>query len=140
MRQTIAALLLAGCFVGCVVTVEPVGAPYTELYVSSAPPPLRVEYPSAPPGSGYIWLSGYWAWSNGRWLWVSGHWVKARPGYVWVVPCYEYRGGRYIYVEGGWIPETKYRGTGYGGAKGSGGSGGYPAGGGKGYPAGDPKP
>src|SRR5688500_17164588 len=91
----------------CTVTTRTTPAYYStsgsaDIYVESAPPPTRVEYRSAQPGSGYIWVEGYWDWRGGRWDWVSGRWERERSGYVYVRPRYEVRGGRHVYVRGNW--------------------------------------
>ena len=91
----------------CTVTTRTTPAYYStsgsaDLYVESAPPPARVEYRTAQPGSGYFWVEGYWDWRGGQWYWVSGHWERERAGYVYVRPRYEVRGGRHVYVRGGW--------------------------------------
>ncbi|MDE3198437.1 MAG: YXWGXW repeat-containing protein [Acidobacteriota bacterium] len=69
----------------------------------AAPPPLPpvVAYaaPVATPGSGYIWINGYYYYGGGGYVWRPGYW--ARPPYArayWVPP--RYHRGRYH--EGRW--------------------------------------
>jgi hypothetical protein len=80
-----------------------VAAPVGEVYVDSAPPPLRVEVQPAMPGPGVLWVGGGWFWEGGRWRWQHGRWDHPpRPGAHWVAHHYEFRGGRHVFVRGGW--------------------------------------
>jgi hypothetical protein len=88
-----------------VVVVPPPPVPAaTEIVVNEAPPP-----PPAPeviierPGSGYVWIAGYWGWENGRRQWFRGHWERPPRGYsTWVAPRWEHRPHGYVYVRGYW--------------------------------------
>lgn len=69
------------------------------VYAERRPPPDRVEVIVASPGTGYVWVPGYWRWerndyhwNRGRWVraqhghhrWMPGHWEKSRHGWYWV--------------------------------------------------------
>ncbi len=70
-----------------------------EVYVTQAPPTLRVEAETVSPGSRYVWTRGYWRWTGvdyvwtpGSWVvrpsltavWVEGHWARRSRGWVWI--------------------------------------------------------
>jgi hypothetical protein len=106
------ALIAAGGLSGCVVRSAPVGyvateyssgPEYAEVYVAQAPPAPVVEYPTPPPGHGYVWLQGYWDWTGYDWYWVNGYWVRQRPGYVYVAPTYNHVHGRWVYHRSHWV-------------------------------------
>ena len=74
----------------------------TEVIVTSAPPPLRIEVVVEAPGPGYVLVPGQWVWS-GRWVWEASHYVRPpRAGAVWVPHHYTHRGGVHVWVRGGW--------------------------------------
>lgn len=90
--------LLAGCY-----GVYRGGGGGVEVGVP--PPGLRAEVAIASPGSGYLWVPGYWDWAPVRaeWVWVPGVWERpphARA--VWVAPRYHHRRGRWVYERGHW--------------------------------------
>jgi hypothetical protein len=103
-------LVVAGCVVSARAPAVEVGvaAPVVvaapgEIYVDSAPPPLRVEVQPAMPGPGVVWIGGGWFWEGGRWRWQHGRWDHPpHPGAHWVAHHYEFRGGRHVFVRGGW--------------------------------------
>jgi hypothetical protein len=39
-------------------------------------PPPRVEEPSSPPSTEYVWVAGYWEKTSRGWLWHPGHWER----------------------------------------------------------------
>ena len=76
-----AALALGGCYV----QAEP-GPTYrtratTDVYYVSEPPPEpRVEVRTHSPGSGYLWIDGYWDWRNNAWSNPQSTGDVATPG------------------------------------------------------------
>ena len=101
LRRIVGALL----FVAALATSSACLAPYdiAGVSVSVGPPPLRFEARSNYPGSGYVWISGYWDWGGGSWDWVPGAWVRSpRPRAAWVAPSYHHRRGHWYYNRGHW--------------------------------------
>ena len=85
---------------GPAVATEPVGS---DVYVTQAPPVVRVEAQTVAPGPGYAWAEGYWDWRGGNWSWVSGSWVRPpRPHAVWVAGSWRGEHGRYRFYRGHW--------------------------------------
>lgn len=73
--------------------------PPGRVYIVRRPPPDRVEVIGVGPGSGFVYVRGYWryehddfVWVPGRWVqldrryrgWVPGHWAHDRHGWYWV--------------------------------------------------------
>ena len=46
--------------------------PTNEVYVTQAPPAVRVETQTVSPGPNYVWTRGYWRWSGANYVWVPG--------------------------------------------------------------------
>lgn len=98
-------LVAASVFLsGCVVT--PVGDAYYAEPVRVAPPPLRVEYPSAPPAAGHVWIGGYWNWGGVNYMWVPGRWEAPRPGYRYAPHRWERSGDHWRRQGGHWEHES----------------------------------
>jgi WXXGXW repeat (2 copies) len=96
---------------GCVVSPRgvKVRAPVvtvSEVMVTRAPPPLRVE-PVPPPPSGptkvWVWQPGHWYWDGRDYDWKPGHYEK-RPARAasWVAPTWVARGSQWVFVPGHW--------------------------------------
>ena len=67
----------------------------SNVTVTQAPPPPRVDTVVVAPEPDYVWIGGEWAW-NGGWVWVGGHWcAPPYPHAVWV-------GGRWDSGSRGW--------------------------------------
>jgi len=79
-----------------------VGSGQTFAVRGYPPAPLR-ERITAAPGTGYVWIDGYWHWYGSEWQWRGGHWVADRPGFVYVSPYYEYGYAGYSYRTGYWV-------------------------------------
>jgi hypothetical protein len=95
----VSALLAAGLF-GAVATPLPVMAA-VDVYVTTAPPPPRVERVPQP-RRGYEWAPGYWNWQGNHHVWTKGHWVKARHGYTYRPHEWVERDGRWQLQRGRW--------------------------------------
>jgi YXWGXW repeat-containing protein len=87
-----------------VTTTGPITAPVTrEVYVSHAPPAVRVETATVAPGAGYVWTRGYWRWTGTDYVWVPGSWVtRPRSTAVWVEGQWIRRPGGWVWVAGHW--------------------------------------
>jgi hypothetical protein len=94
------------------------------ITVEFAPPPLPVYDQPPVPGSGYIWVPGYWAWGTDvGWYWVPATWVLPPAiGLLWTPAYWAYSDGAYVLYDGYWAPEVGFYGgidygfgyTGYG--------------------------
>ena len=90
----------------CAASLGGLGAPLTanaavEVYLDSAPPPLRVEtVPAA--RRGYLWVPGHWEARKHRYVWKAGHWEKERHGYHYVEPRWVQADNRWELHRGGW--------------------------------------
>ena len=88
---------------GCVATVY---APPPRGVIVSGPPPapiLEARSQPPPPGTGAMWVNGYWHWTGMQYTWIPGHWEVAPPvGATWVGPRYVLSDGVYVYQPGGW--------------------------------------
>lgn len=62
----------------CIPAVRSVG--FSVSYVQVAPPPRRVEYVTARPGPGFVWIDGFWLHEYNRYSWVPGHWERTPRG------------------------------------------------------------
>jgi hypothetical protein len=90
-----AALALAGC-----ADTYGYGGGY---YARTAPPPIRYERYGQAPGSGYVWINGYWGYRGNNYYWVSGRWERPPRGRRrWEDGRWEHRGDRYQWREGRW--------------------------------------
>ena len=78
------------------------------VYVTTAPPPLRVAVETQPEKADpdAFWVGGHYRW-EGTWVWVGGAWMRPRPGYVWTAPVVVTEAdGRHRYHPGYWRPGT----------------------------------
>ncbi len=84
-----AGLLAAGCVLvpargGYYGGAPADGGYYSGGPVAVAPPPVQAEVITVAPGTGYLWIGGFWNWVGHRHVWVGGHWAQHRPGHQWV--------------------------------------------------------
>jgi hypothetical protein len=81
------------------------------ISVGFAPPPLPVYEQPVIPGSGYIWMPGYWAYGPYGYYWVPGTWVlPPAVGLLWTPPWWGWNGAAYIFHAGYWGPRVGYYG------------------------------
>jgi len=78
---------------------------FADVYIETAPPPVRVERFEARPG--FIFVRGHWEWRNGQHEWVPGHYVRERRGYRyerdrWVMNDEN----RWFFQHGGWARDS----------------------------------
>jgi hypothetical protein len=70
-------------------------------YVSTAPPPLKVEAKPAPPGPKAVWIDGHWQWNGNRYVWAGGHWERNPKG-TWVAGHWKKTPRGHVWVAGHW--------------------------------------
>jgi WXXGXW repeat (2 copies) len=98
------------------------------LSIRTPPPPLQVYEQPVCPGSGYVWVPGYWAYGRDGYYWVPGAWELApRVGWLWTPGYWGWTDGEYVWHPGYWAKDVGfYGGIDYGnGYAGSGYEGGY---------------
>ena len=90
-------VLASFIMVGCGARVRAYG------YVTAPPPPPRVEVYSVAPGSGFVWIGGFWHWVGSEYVWSPGRWVRPpRRRAVWAPGYWEHGRDRYRWHEGHW--------------------------------------
>src|SRR5262245_2336356 len=101
MRSMIAGLVLAAS-VACYPYYSSSMA-FDVMYVEPAPPPMRVEVVSAPPGMSFEWVQGYWSWNRTAYYWVPGHWERP-PRYHahWAPGRWRHERRGWYWVQGYW--------------------------------------
>jgi hypothetical protein len=83
-----------------ITTVSPAG---TTTIVNDAPPALQTDVAVVQPGTGYVWIAGYWTWRSEQYQWVAGHWeMPPNANSVWVAPTLVPQGNNYKFTEGYW--------------------------------------
>ena len=92
LAVTAATLTAVGC-----------GPGYGGVYARTAPPPIRIENYGRAPGSGYVWVNGYWGLRGNNYYWVSGRWERPPRGRRrWEDGRWERRGDGYQWRDGRW--------------------------------------
>ena|SRR5271157_5577643 len=79
------------------------GYAYYGYRVPPPPPPVEVGVVGYAPGSGYVWIGGFYDLRGDRWEWSRGYW--GRPPHrhaVWVRPYWEPHGRGYRFHRGYW--------------------------------------
>jgi hypothetical protein len=105
-RRVLLAVALGGVLsAGCSSThrVAPVVVTSSSggVAVAEAPPPLRAEVRSAPPGSDYVWVRGFWTYADGHYVWVPGRYeLRPRAEATWVDGYWEHTTTGWVYVQG----------------------------------------
>lgn len=110
--RLIAALLLILPLPAVTAVFSPASAAIAVNFsVGIAPPPLVVYAQPPIPGSGYLWMPGYWAWNGTAYYWVPGTWVlPPRVGLLWTPPWWGWAGGAYVWHAGYWAPHVGFYG------------------------------
>ena len=70
-------------------------------YVSTAPPPPKVETKSVKPGPKAVWIDGHWKWNGKRYVWAGGHWERNPKG-NWVAGHWAKKPRGHVWVAGHW--------------------------------------
>jgi hypothetical protein len=73
-----------------------------EVRLRVAPPPVRVEVVTSPPGPDAYWIAGHWMWGGGPHVWVAGHWERSRVGEVYVRAHWIHEGDEWVFHPGHW--------------------------------------
>ena len=77
-----------------------------QIYIGSAPPPIRYEVRPPIPGDGYAWADGYWGVHGNHYVWVPGAWQRPPyPGAYWTHPHYDHYQQGWQVHEGHWDHE-----------------------------------
>lgn len=66
-------------------------------YVDRGPPRYPYEARGRGPGSGFVWMPGFYRYSGRNYMWVPGHWSAVQPGYRSWSP------GRWRHSRQGWF-------------------------------------
>ncbi len=100
LRRLLMLAALAGCF-----AATSLGASAQSYGPHYGPPPAHYERHGAPPGSGYVWVSGHHRWNGNAYVWVGGGWQRPpQYGYRWYPGYWTPRNGVYIWIGGRWGP------------------------------------
>jgi hypothetical protein len=68
-----------------------------------APPPARVETPTAPPSPLAVWQPGHWSWTGGQYVWIAGQYVqRPTPSANWVPGYWQQGPNGWMWTEGRW--------------------------------------
>lgn len=77
-----------------------------QVYIGSAPPPIRYERRPPPPNQGFVWTDGYWGTRDGGYVWVPGRWQQPPyAGAYWSHPHYDHYDRGWRMHEGHWDHE-----------------------------------
>ncbi len=72
-------------------------------YITTAPPPPRVEVYGVAPGPEFVWINGFWGWAGHGYVWTPGRWERPpRRGATWAPGRWEHRQNHYYWHEGHW--------------------------------------
>jgi len=75
------------------------------------PPVLPVYAQPICPGSGYIWIPGYWAYGPDGYFWVPGTWAEPpEVGLLWTPGYWGWQADSYVWHAGYWGPEVGFYG------------------------------
>ncbi|MCU0662370.1 MAG: YXWGXW repeat-containing protein [Myxococcota bacterium] len=100
------ALVLPMAIGGCHCTLYSTAATTPQpIYVSTPPPPVKVEIQPPAPSAGYVWIEGHWDWNDAdtSWVWVEGTWTRPpKEGWQWVPPKFDDREDNDVYTPGHW--------------------------------------
>src|ERR1700722_10614789 len=81
------------------------------ISITIAPPELVAYSQPGCPGSGYLWIPGYWAYGDEGYYWVPGTWVlPPAVDVLWTPGYWGWAHGNYIWHEGYWARTVGYYG------------------------------
>jgi hypothetical protein len=73
------------------------------IYAARRPPSDQVEVMVVSPGSGHVWVRGYWRWERNDFVWVRGRWMPVERGYrTWVPGRWRHHRRGWYWVDGHW--------------------------------------
>lgn len=79
--------------------------------VRIGPPALPVYEQPVCPGSGFLWVPGYWAYGPDGYFWVPGTWVEPpEVGLLWTPGYWAWENDAYFWHDGYWGPEVGFYG------------------------------
>ena len=94
-------ILLATMIAASLCTTAIPASAAVQVYIETAPPPLRAE-PVPRPRHGYVWVPGYWGAHGHKYVWTHGSWVKEKKGYHYHSPQWVESNGRWSMEQGRW--------------------------------------
>jgi hypothetical protein len=101
MKKLMLAASIAAIAAASVGTMVTPAAAAVQVYVQTAPPPLREErVPAA--RHGYTWAPGHWQAHGQKYAWNAGSWQRNRPGYTYNQPNWVEHDGRWSMEKGHW--------------------------------------
>src|SRR6266566_213910 len=81
------------------------------ISVRIGPPVLPIYAQPICPGTGYIWVPGYWAYGPDGYFWVPGTWVfPPEVGLLWTPGYWGWEDGFYAWYPGYWGPQVGFYG------------------------------
>ena len=81
------------------------------ISITIAPPELVAYAQPSCPGSGYLWIPGYWAYGDEGYYWVPGTWVLPPVvDVLWTPGYWGWAKGHYLWHEGYWGRTVGYYG------------------------------
>ncbi len=81
------------------------------ISITIAPPELVAYSQPSCPGSGYLWIPGYWAYGDEGYYWVPGTWVQPpAEDVLWTPGYWGWANGHYHWHEGYWGRTVGYYG------------------------------
>jgi len=83
----------------------------TPVWITVAPPPLRIYVQPPCPAEDYLWTPGYWAYRAGAYVWVPGAWVlPPQAGLLFTPGYWDLVDGVYLWHRGYWGVHVGYYG------------------------------
>jgi hypothetical protein len=73
------------------------------VYVPQGPPRHAREVLAVRPGSGYVWVPGFYRWDNGSYVWNAGAWQQPpRARARWTAGRWRHTRQGWYWTEGRW--------------------------------------
>lgn len=95
--RTIAAFSLVASMGGCMLPASRGGAPLLSvMFITSEPPPERVEVVSRRPNEESVWIGGHWSARGNGYTWTRGRWQRPQAGMK------EWERGKWVHEPRGW--------------------------------------
>lgn len=95
--------MLFGVMAATLSTIACDGPGFVRISARTAPPPIRVESYGSAPGTGYVWINGYWGYRGNNYVWNAGRWARPPRGHrQWEDGRWDHRGDRYVWQKGRW--------------------------------------
>lgn len=65
-------------------------------------PATPIDFKTAAPGAGYLWIDGSWVWNKNNYIWKPGYWAAAPKNAEWISGRWIYTTDGYFWVRGKW--------------------------------------